>query len=187
MTPDRTAAAIQARRASTDTMLERVKKTLHQMRRENTSITVAAIARRADVSRTFLYQNAAAHQLIGDIAAQTRTARIEAQVQREAENQHNWRDRALNAEDNLAAANREIYRQRSTIADLLGKIRDLEADLPEGSVQQLLTEKAAMKRQLQELNDELRRNHDRLQAARDNNRFLDARIADLEAKLLNTQ
>jgi hypothetical protein len=49
-------------------MLDRIRDTLRQMRREHAKITVAAAARRADVSRTFLYQNPAARQLVEEAA-----------------------------------------------------------------------------------------------------------------------
>lgn len=52
----RTTAALQARRAAIDAMLVRVRDALRQIRRERARITIAAVARRADVSRTFLYQ-----------------------------------------------------------------------------------------------------------------------------------
>ena len=42
-----TAAAIQSRRRTAEAMLGRLRETLRQMRREHTSITIAAIARQA--------------------------------------------------------------------------------------------------------------------------------------------
>lgn len=65
------------------------------------------------------------------------------------------------------------------------KIRDLEADLPEDGVQRLITERTTLKRQIQDLTHEKNRLNERLHAARDNNRFLDNRIADLEAQLID--
>lgn len=53
----RTAAAIQARQQHATTLLGDVQHALRQMRRDNTRITVRGLARRAGVSRTFLYQN----------------------------------------------------------------------------------------------------------------------------------
>ena len=46
---DRTRAAIQARRGTIEAMQNRVRVALRQMRRERARVTVAAVARRADV------------------------------------------------------------------------------------------------------------------------------------------
>lgn len=59
-TSSRTAAALQSRRTAAAAMVERVHDALRHMKREQMDITAAAVARRANVSRTFLYQNAAA-------------------------------------------------------------------------------------------------------------------------------
>ena len=53
----RTKAAIQARRNNTEQMLQRVRDALRQMRRDHIPAQTAMVARRAEVSRTFLYQN----------------------------------------------------------------------------------------------------------------------------------
>lgn len=51
----RTAAALVARRSSTRAALGRVHDAISWLRREKTPISVAAVGRRAGVSRTFLY------------------------------------------------------------------------------------------------------------------------------------
>ena len=48
-----------------------------------------------------------------------------------------WKDRALNAEDALKAAYAEISSQRDQIGKLLGRIRDLEIDLPANAVERI--------------------------------------------------
>jgi hypothetical protein len=53
----RTVAALAARRRTTQAALGRVNDSITRLRREKTPISVAAIARHADVSRTFLYTN----------------------------------------------------------------------------------------------------------------------------------
>jgi hypothetical protein len=55
--PQRTRAAVEARRASAVTMVDRVAEVLRRMTREKAEISVSVVARRAQVSRTFLYQN----------------------------------------------------------------------------------------------------------------------------------
>ncbi|WP_037972458.1 DUF6262 family protein [Streptosporangium amethystogenes] len=60
----RTRAANEARRSSTRDKLERTEEALRLMRRERAFVTYPAVARRADVSRTFLYQNPDAKALM---------------------------------------------------------------------------------------------------------------------------
>jgi hypothetical protein len=183
----RTAAAIQARRRATAAMLERVRDALRQMRRERARVTVAAVARRADVSRTFLYQNPDARALAAKAAAETDGQRLNDQAAaRTAQVDTSWRERALNAEDALRVANTEIAAQRTTIGQLLGKIRDLEHDLPEDAIQRLVTENTSLKTEVRQLTADNGRLEDRLRSARDNNRFLDKRVADLEAVLADS-
>jgi hypothetical protein len=80
------------------------------------------------VSRTFLYTNpdakTAVSKAIRETTDQRRRVLAEADDVREAP----WRERALNAEDALKAAHAEILAQRSRIGELLGRIRDLEAE-----------------------------------------------------------
>jgi hypothetical protein len=96
------------------------------MRRERAVISVAAVARRAGVSRTFLYQNADARALV---AAATDEHAINAGARADAASQAEtapWRERALNAESELKRAHSEIACQRGRIGELLGRIRDLD-------------------------------------------------------------
>lgn len=65
----RTAAATQARRAGIAAMIQRVDRALQQMGLERAAITSAAVARRASVSRSFLYQDTDARALITAVAA----------------------------------------------------------------------------------------------------------------------
>jgi chromosome segregation ATPase len=181
----RTAAAMQARRTTAEAMIDRVHDALRHMKREHTDISVAAVARRARVSRTFLYQNATARQLVADFIAEMTDQHARAQSAEDKQIAASWRERALNAEEQLTCLNREIIKQRNTIGELLGKVRDLEADLPEDGVQRLITERTTLKRKINELTLEVTRLRERLQAARDNSRSLDNRIASLEIQLVD--
>ena len=60
----RTAAALAARRRTTEAALRRVHDALRGLHREKAQVSVAAVARRADVSRTFLYDNPGARAAI---------------------------------------------------------------------------------------------------------------------------
>lgn len=179
-----TAAAIESRRAAIAAMLGRVDQALQQMRREHAAVTPAAAARRAGVSRSFLYQNAEARALVTAAAsghAKDAGDRASAPVRPET---GPWRERALNAESELKRAHAEITAQRSRIGELLGRIRDLENDLPEDGIARTITENHALRAEVRQLTQDNRRLGERLAGARDTNRFLDKRIADLEAALL---
>jgi hypothetical protein len=143
------------------------------------------VARRAEVCRTFLCQNAAARGHVEDVAAQTGEQR---QRDRDEQAEHveaSWQQRALNAKAALKNAGAEISLQRNTIALLLGQIRDLEHDLPEDGIQRLITENTTLKQNVRELTQQGQRLEERLVGARSNNRFLDKRVAEPEACLLD--
>lgn len=178
----RTDAAVRARRQAIQEMLERLQSVLAAAARDHTPVTVAALARTARVSRTFLYQNQQARALI-EQATRPNTSHPAASANGRSRTQPAWRERALNAEEALTQAQREIRTQRTHIAELLGKIRDLEHDLPEGSLQRIVTENTTLKQQVRQLTQDKQHVQERLASARQNNRFLDRRTADLEAQL----
>lgn len=178
-----TAAALAARRARTARMLDRVRSTLQRMRREKTPITYQAVARRADVSRTFLYQNSDARALVAEAAARDVDQRSPDLADQADQQEACWRERALNAEEALKAAHSEIGRQRTRIGELMGQVRDLEAEWTQEAIQRITTENATLKQRVRQLTQDNRTLEERLKAARSNLRFQDRRLADLEAQL----
>jgi hypothetical protein len=181
----RTRAANQARRLATQDKLQRIQEALRRLRRERTQVTYPAVAQRAGVSRTFLYQNADAQALMAAAITTHATRRQQIQADKDAQVEASWRERALNAEDALKAAHTEIRTQRERIGLLLGQIRDLEASYTEDTVQRVAAENTTLKQRARQLAQDNRTLEEKLQAARSNNRFLDKRIADLEAQLLD--
>jgi len=179
----RTAAAVAARRHSTQAALGRVHDALARMRREKTPVTVAAAGRRAGVSRTFLYSNPQARAALADAMADTQTRQAQDLASRGAEQEATWRERGLNAEDALKAAHAEIVQQRARIGELLGQVRDLEAEWTQEAIQRITTENTTLKQRVRQLTTDNRTLDERLKAARSNMRFQDRRIADLEAQL----
>ena len=143
------------------------------------------VARRAEVSRTFLYQNEQARMLLAEAAAGSPAVAPSAVTGRrqDASQASPWKDRALNAEDALKAAYAEISKQRDQIGKLLGRIRDLEIDLPANAVERITIENRTLRQENRQLTADNQRLAQRLKAARENNRFLDTRIARLEADL----
>jgi chromosome segregation ATPase len=182
-TPPQTAAAIAARRARTTQMLQRVRSSVQRMRREKTPVTYQAVARRAGVSRTFLYQNPDARALVAEAAAQVTGRRAHEQADQADQQEASWRKRALNTEDALRTAHAEIRTQRSRIGELMGQIRDLEAEWTQEAIQRITTENTTLRQRVRQLIQDNRALEERLRAARSNLRFQDRRLADLEAQL----
>jgi chromosome segregation ATPase len=182
-TPPQTAAAIAARRARTTQMLERVRNSVQRMRREKTPVTYQAVARRAGVSRTFLYQNPDARALVAEAAAQVAGQRVHEQADQADQQEASWRERALNAEDALRTAHAEIRTQRTRVGELMGQIRDLEAEWTQEAIQRITTENTTLRQRVRQLAQDNRALEERLRAARSNLRFQDRRLADLEAQL----
>ncbi len=178
-----TAAAIAARRARTATMLDRVRDTIQRMRRERTPITYQAVARRAGVSRTFLYQNPDARALVAEATAREVDHRSRHLADQADQQEACWRERALNDEEALKTAHAEIGTQRARIGELMGQIRDLEAEWTQEAIQRITTENTTLKQRVRQLTQDNRALEERLKAARSNLRFQDRRIADLEAQL----
>ena len=179
MTPDRTAAAIAARRRATEQKLQQVRDAIASLRRRKTPVTYPAVAGAAGVSRTFLYANPDARTLVTDAISKTGTQHARGSDDQEP----SWRERALNAEAALTAAHAEIAAQRRRMAILLGQIRDLEHDLSPEAAQRLATENTTLKQRVRQLTHDNKTLEERLEAARSNNRFADRRIAQLEAQL----
>src|SRR2546421_10271105 len=140
-----TAAALEARRVPAQAAHQRVHHVLARMRKEKAPITVAAVARRAGVSRTFLYTNPEARTAVADAAAASGLQRAADLTAQDTEQEATWRERALNAEHALKAAHTEIVAQRTRIGDLLGQVRDLEAEWTKETMQRITTEDTTLK------------------------------------------
>ena len=136
------------------------------------------------MSRTFLYTNPDAKTAVADSDPRDRRPTPpDCSPSRTTQREATWRERALNAEDALKAANAEILAQRDRIGELLGRIRDLEAEWTQDAIQRITTENTTLKQRVRQLTTDNRTLDERLKAARSNLRFQDRRIADLEAQL----
>lgn len=152
---------------------------------EKAQVSVAVVARRADVSRTFLYDNAEARAAVAAATAQAGERQSRMPAEQDDEREATWRERALNAEATLKAAHTEILAQRTRIGELLGQLRDLEAEWTQEAVQRITTENTALKQRVRQLTIDNRTLDERLKAARSNLCFQDRRMADLEAQITN--
>jgi chromosome segregation ATPase len=182
--PDpRTAAALAARHRSTDAALGQVRDAITRLRREKSQVSVAAVARRANVSRTFLYDHPDARAAVAAAMAEAGERRTQMVTDQDETREATWRERALNAEDALKAAHAEIIIQRTRIGELLGQVRDLEAEWTQEAIQRITTENTTLKQRVRQLTADNRSFDERLKAARSNLRFQDRRVADLEAQI----
>jgi chromosome segregation ATPase len=178
-----TEAALAARRRSTDAALGRVRDAITRLRREKTQVSVAAVSRRADVSRTFIYGNPDARAAVAAAIAQAGEQQSRILDAQDNEREATWRERALNAEDALKAAHAEILAQSTRIGELLGQVRDLESEWTKEAIARITSENTTLKQRVRQLSTDNRNLDERLKAARSNMRFQDRRVADLEAQL----
>jgi chromosome segregation ATPase len=152
------------------------------LRRENARVTVASVARRANVSRTFIYDNPQARAAIADALADLDQQRTQLRGAPDGQ-QAVWRERALNAEEALTKAHAEISRQRTRIGELLGQVSDLPAEWDGETTARITTENTSLKQRVRQLTADNRMFEERLAAARSTLRFQDRRIADLESQI----
>ncbi|MBF9129685.1 hypothetical protein I0C86_12040 [Plantactinospora sp. S1510] len=181
----RTAAAVAARRHRSQAAVQRVQDALAVLRREKARVTVAAVARRANVSRTFVYDNPQARAAVAAAVADDDQRHTLSRLAQDDARQAVWRERALNAEDALKSGYTEIARQRTRIGELLGQIRDLQAEWDDETIARITTENTTLKQRVRQLTIENRTLEERLTAARSTLRFQDRRIADLESRIAN--
>ena len=116
--------AIDARKHASAAKVAAVGKAVKALGRTGAPVTRVGVAQLAEVSRSFTYENDAADSIIAE--AQTRTqARAEGRIeQRTAQEEASWRERALNAEDEIRNLRRELATQRLLVGDLLGQLRE---------------------------------------------------------------
>ncbi|WP_405774679.1 DUF6262 family protein [Streptomyces sp. NBC_00859] len=181
----RTAAALAARRRKAEAALQRIHQAITRLRREKAQVSVAAVARRANVSRTFLYDNPEARATVAAAMAEAGERRSQI-IDPGSAHEAPWRERALNAEDALKAAHAEILAQRVRIGELLGQIRDVQDEWTEETLHRITTENTTLKQRVRQLATDNRTLDERLKGARSNLRFQDRRVADLEAQIAGT-
>ncbi|MGW6145064.1 DUF6262 family protein [Streptomyces sp. NPDC055140] len=185
--PGQTAAAVAARQRQTEAKLAEVDVAIARLRRERGRLTVRAIAARASVSATFLYENPEARARVQAAIADSKSRHDQMSSQAHDQVEATWRERALNAEAELTRAQKEIFTQRQRMGELMGRLRDFDQMVPGESIQALVSENTGLKHRVQQLTREHRLVQERLEGARSNLRFADKRVADLEIQLLEQQ
>jgi hypothetical protein len=143
------------------------------------SLNLAAVARESGVSRSFLYQNEQARALID----RARVRGGELQDSRSSTEIANWKQRAQNAEVRVRELSELVTSLRQQMQTLLGESN--RAPLVPGAAELDAARSAERSRaeliRSTEICNELR---DQLEASRDNVRYLNGRLAELEVKEL---
>ena len=172
--------AIGARRRAAASKLAAVEKAIKALGRTGAPLTRMVVARLAGVSRSFTYENEAANRMIA--AAQARTdARAQDRIEtRTVQQEASWRERALNAEDEVRNLRRELATQRQVVGDLLGQLREPDGTWIEQDRNRLRQENDHL---LSERNQHLRERNElqrRLDGARANiSRLNERRVQEL--------
>jgi hypothetical protein len=149
--------AINARKHAAASKVAAVGKAIKALGRTGTPVTRVGVAQLAGVSRSFTYENVVANTMIAE--AQTRTqARAEGRAdKRTAQEEASWRERALNAEDEIRNLRRELATQRRLVGDLLGQLREPDGTWIEHDRNRLSLENEHL---LSERNQLLRERHE---------------------------
>ena len=176
-------AAIDARKKDSLTKLASVEQALKRLLKQKvTEIDKSQLATLAGCSRTFLYQNEDARELIAQAETRMKASSLKRVRDSDAVEEANWRERALFAEQQLRETRAKNNSLSRTVADLLGQLRDPDGTWVEDDREQLRqqneTLRAALAAERLARSDAERR----LEASRSNVRHLRQKEAD---KLLN--
>src|SRR4029079_2707613 len=108
------------------------------------------------------YTTSDAKPAVAKAIRETAAQRDRLQDKQEDAGAASWRERTLNAEHALKTANHEIIAQRTRIGQLLGRIRDLEAEWTQDAIQRVTTENTTLKQRVRQLTADNRTLDERL-------------------------
>ena len=176
-------AAIDARKKDSLTKLASVEQALKRLLKQKvTEIDKSQLATLAGCSRTFLYQNEDARQLIAQAETRMKASSLKRVRDSDAVEEANWRERALFAEQQLRETRAKNNSLSRTVADLLGQLRDPDGTWVEDDREQLRQQNETLRAALAAERLARSEAERRLEASRSNVRNLRQREAD---KLLN--
>lgn len=169
--------AIEARRTAARIKESAVDKAIRQLSRTGTPIERTAVARLAGVSRSFTYENVHARAAIEAACDRSRADASRRVAERSAIEESSWRERALNAEDQLACIKRDLERQRTLVSDALAQLRDPDGTWLTAERDRRRTENEALLLERNNLASERNQTQRQLDAARSNITRLMQRLA----------
>lgn len=172
--------AIDARRREATSKVALVEKAVKLLGRTGAPITRAAVSQLAGVSRSFTYENADARSIIADAQARTQ-ARAEARPETlTAQQEASWRERALNAEEEVRKLRQELMTQRRLVGDLMGQLREPDGTWIEHDRERLRKENEVLCSERNELLRERNELQRRLDGARANvSRLSERKVTEL--------
>lgn len=176
-------AAIDARQKDSREKLASVEQALKRLLKQKVSeIDKSHLAALAGCSRTFLYQNKDARNLIAQAETRMKASVLKGVHDSDAVEEANWRERALFAEHQLREIRAKNNSLSRTVADLLGQLRDPDGTWVEDDREQLRQQNETLRAALAGERLARAEAERRLEASRSNVRNLRQREAD---KLLN--
>lgn len=176
-------AAIEARKKDTRTKLASVDQALKRLLKQKvTEIDKSHLAALAGCSRTFLYQNKDARNLIARAETRMKASPLKDPPVSDSVDEANWRERALFAEQQLRMFREKNSSLSRTVADLLGQLRDPDGTWVEDEREHLRQQNAMLRAALAAERGARSEAERRLEASRSNVRHLRQKEAD---QLLN--
>ncbi|UCA22901.1 DUF6262 family protein [Mycobacterium kansasii] len=177
-------AAIDARNKDSLKKLASVEQALKRLLKQKvTEIDKSQLAALAGCSRTFLYQNQDARELIAQAETRMKASALKRVHDSDAVEEANWRERALFAEEQLREFRAKNNSLSRTVADLLGQLRDPDGTWVEDDREQLRQQNETLRAALAAERLARAEVERRLEASRSNVRNLRQREAD---KLLSS-
>jgi chromosome segregation ATPase len=160
--------------------LAAVHKAVNLLGRTGAPMTRAAVSQLAGVSRSFTYENEQARAIIAAAQARTKASDDGRMETVTAEQEASWRERALNAEDQVRKLRQEVATQQRLVGDLIGQLREPDGTWIEHDRDRLRKENDIL---LSERNQLLRERDDlqrKLNGARANiSRLAERRVTEL--------
>lgn len=148
--------------------------------RSGALVTRTDIARLAGVSRSFTYQNETANTVITSAQSRSQTQQACHIHTLTAQQEASWRERALNAEDQIRSLGRELSKHRQLVAELMGQLRDPDGTWLEHDRNRLRDENERLLTQRNQLLVEQGELHRKLAGARANvSRLTSTRVKEL--------
>ena len=139
-------AAIDARKKDSLTKLASVEHALKRLLKQKvTEIDKSQLATLAGCSRTFLYQNEDARELIAQAETRMKASSLKRVRDSDAVEEANWRERALFAEQQLRETRAKNNSLSRTVADLLVQLRDPDGTWVEDDRDQLRQQNEALR------------------------------------------
>lgn len=178
-----TEEALAVRRQQIEVSLSRVRTVLKRAKSSGVKLSMANIAELSTVSRSFLYQNSAARELVEEFRGMAES-KFTGNFETHSLVASGWKDRCLNAESAASKLAADLKEQKTVVEDLYGKLLGQSVGSADIS-RDLVSENHRLKRDLHDVRQRERRLENALQGSRSNVEHLNRRLAELEVEILD--